>query len=278
MWRESPFRTLPDDAKLLFVYLQTGPHTTIVPGLSAIGKSALAEQLRWRLPKFQKAFAELEQHRMVEADWNAGVVFVPDVLRVDAPDNGSVIKSWKSSWSEIPECPLKAKVSALYWAHCEDRGTTFLDGFIEATEVTNPFSDHRHGDDHGVPHGGGDGVPHGVPHQEQEQEQEQEQYVAPSALDIEPVSDDDFDDCVIGGDQGKPEATYAQTVKVIRELYAESAFDGERNGYDSPTGQDDLKEDTKKQLALLGLTYDGDTLRKALDAQEVIENRGLRRR
>ena len=61
-----------------------------------------------------------------------------------------------------------------------------------------------------------------------------------------------------------------QTVKVIRELYAESAFDGERNGYDSPTGQDDLKEDTKKQLALLGLTYDWDTLRKALDAQEVI--------
>ena len=92
------------------------------------------------------------------------------------------------------------------------------------------------------------------------------------------MSDDDFDDCVIGGDQGKPEATFAQTAKVIRELYAESRISSSENGYSGPTGQDDLKEDTKTRLARLGLTYGGDTLRKALDAQEVIENRGLRRR
>ena len=267
LWGQPRFRALTDTAKLLFLYVWTGRHTALVPGLYAVGQRALAEQLGWSLAKFQKGFAELERCGLAEADWQVGVVFVPDALHVEPPANPSVVKGWKSSWSEIPECPLKAKVAALYWAHCEDRGTTFLDAFIEATEITNPFSDYRHGDDHGVPHGGGDGVPH----QEQEQEQEQDQDIAPPALDIEPVSDDGVDGQHIRDAQGKPKATYAEMVGVMRELYAE------RN-YDSPTGQVDLKEDTKRRLARLGRTYDGDTLRKALDAQEVIEKRGLRRK
>ena len=56
------------------------------------------------------------------------------------------------------------------------------------------------------------------------------------------------------------------------------ASEGDGRDDDGRNGQDNLKEDTKKQLALLGLSFDGDTSRNLLDSQECIEKRGHRKR
>ena len=272
LWRQSSFSTLPDHAKLLFLFLRTGPQTTLVPGLIAIGKRSLAEQLGWPLSKCQKAFSTLERRGMVQADWDAGVVFVPSVIQIDPPDNQSVITGWKPIWPEIPECPLKAKASESYRSFCERRGPAFIEAFIEATGCTMP-PDREHGD----AHGGGDGVthhgPNRAPHQEQEQDQEQD--IAPSALNIDGLDgreDEDGLECLqgIGTTRVKQRATVTQARQVIRTLYAEERYDQEG-------GQTDLSEDLKRCLARKGLAYDPDTIRKALDAEEFVEQRGLRK-
>ena len=210
---------------------------------------------------------------MVEADWRSGVVYVPAVLQVDSPANPDVVRGWRDSWHEIPACALKAAVCARLREHCAGRGANFLSAFNEVVGGAASETGHRvtHAVQDFVSHGGGGGDQH------QEQEQDQDQKIAPSALDIQRVSGVDLDDQSVGI-QGKPKATYAQINDVIRRLYEESSYEGGNNGRNGSVGQVDLKEDVKKRLALLGLTYDGDTLRKALDAQEHIEKHGLRRR
>ena len=68
----------------------------------------------------------------------------------------------------------------------------------------------------------------------------------------------------------KPSADVSTARRVIRKLY-------ERNQYADSTGQVDLKEDTKGQLAKMGLQIHPETLSRALDAEAYVEKNGLRR-
>ena len=55
MWGDEKFRRLFQDAKLLWLYLLTGPHTTILPGLFERGKAQLGfEQLQAVLRSTQR--------------------------------------------------------------------------------------------------------------------------------------------------------------------------------------------------------------------------------
>jgi hypothetical protein len=152
MWADGKFRELSSpgpSAKYLWVFLLTGPHTTNLPGLFRTGEMSLAEELGWSLEGFRKGFAELLAKGLVRADWKARVVWIPNAIKYNPPDNPNVVKSWRDSWDEVPECPLK------------DEAYEALKGFTE-----------------GLSEGFGkafrEGCAKGLANQEQEQEQEQD--------------------------------------------------------------------------------------------------------
>ncbi|MGE5610007.1 MAG: hypothetical protein ACM359_12190 [Bacillota bacterium] len=91
----------------LWLYLLTGQHTTAIPGLSCVGEMALAEALEWDPKGFAKAFAELSEKGMAKADWKARVLWLPNAIRYNEPENPNVVLGWRSVAKEIPECPLK---------------------------------------------------------------------------------------------------------------------------------------------------------------------------
>ena len=160
MWGDTRFRELSSpgpNGKYLWVFLLTGPQTSNIPGLFRAGEMALAEELGWDLKGFREGFLELFAKGLVKADWEARVVWVPNAIKYNPPDNPNVVKSWRTAWDEIPECALKAEAYERLKAFTEGLGEGFAKPFVE-------------------------GCAKGMANQEQEQEQEQEQLTTTTAV------------------------------------------------------------------------------------------------
>jgi hypothetical protein len=125
IWGDERFRRLSKpkaNAQTLWFFLLTGPHTQAVPGLFSVGEAALTEMLGWSLKGFRSAWQELEQLGMVKRDWPARVVWIPKAIRHNPPESPNVIKSWRTTIDDIPECSLKLEALRVLGAHCEGLG------------------------------------------------------------------------------------------------------------------------------------------------------------
>lgn len=154
IWGDNKFRNLssPDaNGQTLWFFLLTGPQTTRIPGLFSSGEAGLAESIGWPLEGFRKAFREIFTKGMAEADWKAHLIWVPKAIFYNKPENPNVVKGWKDTWEEMPECELKLKA----FQHLEDYVKGLGKGFTEAFQAacSKPFGK-------------------ALPNQEQEQEQE----------------------------------------------------------------------------------------------------------
>ncbi len=142
VWGDKRFRALSDDSKLLFFYLLTGPHTTSLPGLFEGGQMGLAEKLGWEIDKFKSAFTVLEEKKMVEVDWEAQIIFIPNQIKYNPPHNPNIVKGWAKVYDNIPESPLKSKFYAHVKRFLKPFGESFLQSFLEsfANIVSVPVS------------------------------------------------------------------------------------------------------------------------------------------
>lgn len=155
MYGDAKFRELSAPqpcGQYLFPYLLTGPQVTSIPGLFSAGPAALAERLRWPLEGFLRAFEEIQAQGMVRADFDAPLIFLPNAIKYNRPASANVVKSWKHSWAELPECELKIAAWRHFYQHLEGYSSDFLEAFEKACPK-----------------------PPGMPSANQEQEQEQEQ-------------------------------------------------------------------------------------------------------
>jgi hypothetical protein len=110
MWGDEKFRRLSrakPNAQFLWIYLLTGPHTTALPGLWVAGPAGLAEALGWSVKDLMVALKELIELGMASIDAAARVLWLPNVVKYDRPDNPNVIKHWAKLVDDIPECDLK---------------------------------------------------------------------------------------------------------------------------------------------------------------------------
>ncbi len=110
MWGDEKFRKLsrPEpSAQFLWIYLLTGEHTDGLPGLYRLGEAALAESIGWSVQELRPVFAELQSLRMALADFNARVIYLPNSLRYQGPNNAKHLQGWGKSFRRIPECSLK---------------------------------------------------------------------------------------------------------------------------------------------------------------------------
>lgn len=144
----------------LWIYLITGPHTTSVPGLFMAGEAQLSEALQWPVSGFRKAWSEIERLAMGRADWKARVVWLPNAIRHNAPENPNVVKGWSASLDEIPECALKHEAMEDLRQFLRALGEGFLKPFPKPFHHTLYV---------------------GLANQEQEQEQDQENTPLPPA-------------------------------------------------------------------------------------------------
>jgi hypothetical protein len=153
------------NGRSLWDHLLYGPSTGIIPGLYRAREAQLADELRWEREPFRKCFAELSTARsrlgfegvLVKADWVAGLLWVPNGVKYNAPANPNVVKGWAHPFDELPECELKAEAYGALRTHCAKRGKLFAEAF---ERLPKPFPG---------------GSPNGMANQDQDQDQDQDQ-------------------------------------------------------------------------------------------------------
>lgn len=123
---------IPPCGRGLFHHLIFGSHVTPLPGLSAIGRAAMAEELGWPLEAFDAAFAEILGQRLAKADWQARVVWLPNALKHNLPQSPNVVKGWRRFWDRVPDCGLKVEA----FEHMKGRLEAFGKPYAKAFEET----------------------------------------------------------------------------------------------------------------------------------------------
>lgn len=137
-WNQPRFRSLSDDAKLLYLYLLLGPETSPIPGVVVVGREALAELCGWSSKRLGAAFAELERARMARADWEERLVWFPEALRHRPPDNRNQVVGWRDYWVAVPECPLRSAIYAELEAVVVPLGPSFEEALRKAIPYRSP--------------------------------------------------------------------------------------------------------------------------------------------
>jgi hypothetical protein len=155
LWADEKVRKLSrpqPNGQSLLLWLITGTRTTNIPGVVLGTPEELAAALRWPFEGFWSALSEIANVGMAKVDREAGVVWLKNAPRHNPPESPNVVRSWRATWDDVPECPLKGEAWHALKAFCEGMGEGFAKAFGEACAKPSPNQD-----------------------QDQEQEQEQEQ-------------------------------------------------------------------------------------------------------
>lgn len=135
MWNDAKVRRLswpPPNGLTLWQRLLTGPELNNIPGLIATYEGGLANALRWDIDGFRHAFAEVMAEGLAEADWEAGLVWVPKAIQHNPPTSLNVVIGWRSTFDDLPDCPLKFKALRELDAFVHGMSKAFGDAFDHA--------------------------------------------------------------------------------------------------------------------------------------------------
>lgn len=135
MWGDDRFRDLsapPPNGRDCWIHLLTNRETSNIPGVYRAYEEALARDLGWPLEGYREAFREVSRKGMAKADWNVGLVFIPNAIRHNPPESPNVVKGWRSVWDEIPECSLKTEAYEHLKDFMKGMGEGFREGFRKA--------------------------------------------------------------------------------------------------------------------------------------------------
>ena len=136
MWGDLKFRSLsapPPNARDCWIHLLTNRCNTSIPGVYHAYAEGLARDLGWSVKDYRKVFAEVFSKGMVKVDWEAGLVFIPNAIKHNLPENPKVIIGWGKHWEELPECPLKIEayqhLKDFLIDYTKDKAESFLEAF-----------------------------------------------------------------------------------------------------------------------------------------------------
>ncbi len=131
IWNDAKFRSLSDNAKLVFLMLLTHPSMTALGAMRAT-QAGLAAEMGWSPETFQDAFGQALREGMAEVDESACLVALPRFLRYNSPESPNVVKAWVGAVDMLPECNLKTLILQRARTYAEGMTEGFGKAFHEA--------------------------------------------------------------------------------------------------------------------------------------------------
>lgn len=141
MWVDESFQALskpPPNAQSLWQRLLTGPELGCIPGLFSARLGGLADALGWSKEDTQRCWEEISAQGLAEADWSAGLVWIPKAIIHNEPPNPNVVTSWRLALCELPECELKRRAIAIIRGFLENLGPSWVNAFDSITSKGSP--------------------------------------------------------------------------------------------------------------------------------------------
>lgn len=146
IWHDENFLALSQDAKYLWFFLLTGPHTTWLPGLIKAGILSLAEEIGWSADRMLDTVVEIENSKMIRADWDNRVVMIPNALKYNPPVTNAQIKFWRYNFNRIKDCELKSDWLLMLFQRLENYAFGAQKSIREAFGDLAPFSTNEGGE------------------------------------------------------------------------------------------------------------------------------------
>lgn len=146
IWQDKKFRQLSPpapSAQHLWLYLLTGRHTVIVPGVIPYGPHEIEAALGWRqfamlgddwkpangCRTADDAFTELIDLEMLHVDEAAPLIWLPNALKYNPPAGPNGILSWRETWGRLPESHLIDEIAEHFRVFFKDKGANWLAAF-----------------------------------------------------------------------------------------------------------------------------------------------------
>ena len=177
IWNDAKFSALSHEAQRAFFFVLTHPAMTAL-GAFRITREGMAAELGLAGKGFVEPFGELLEKGLVKYDESAFLLFVPNFLKYNPPENPNVIKSWEGSIDYLPECPLLAEVLAKASA-CAANTDAGSKAFAKTLGRVYETLSERYSKP----------LPKGMPKQEQEQEHGQERTTTASTFAADAAED-----------------------------------------------------------------------------------------
>lgn len=86
IWQDEKIKNLSDDAKLLYLYVLTSPHSNMA-GYYVLPKPYVAYDLNWLPERLDKAFGELLRNGLIKYCEQSDVVLIPNFLKYNPMQN-----------------------------------------------------------------------------------------------------------------------------------------------------------------------------------------------
>jgi hypothetical protein len=117
-WTDPALRGCSDDARLLALYLLTGPHRRL-EGLFRLPKPYICADLGWSAERLAEPFVELLAIGFLRYDETAQVALVVNALKYQAPENDNQVTAALKQLDELPDTPLTSDFQRLAGRYCE---------------------------------------------------------------------------------------------------------------------------------------------------------------
>lgn len=105
IWRDPGFRDLPETARILALYLLTGPQTNRV-GVFMFSLATAAEDLKVGVETLRRRLADVSQTFGWLFDADARVLYIPSWWAWNPPENQNVLAGNLKDLHEVPPCAL----------------------------------------------------------------------------------------------------------------------------------------------------------------------------
>jgi len=105
IWNDKKFRELSGNAKYLFLYLLTSPHSNSI-GLYVLPKGYILEDLNWDFERLGGPFGELLDKGFIGYDETVRVIFIKNQLRHRPLENPNQVAGALKVLKALPKTPL----------------------------------------------------------------------------------------------------------------------------------------------------------------------------
>jgi len=136
--KDAKVRPLSKDGRALFLHCLCCGFDRGPPGLLDTLPEQLAKVVNCPPRELVATMREIQKAGIMEADWEAGVIWIPNRVYGDEPRSPDNVRAWAGGWDEVAECALKAKAWETLRAYCESRGAPFVEAFMAACPHPDP--------------------------------------------------------------------------------------------------------------------------------------------
>lgn len=121
IWNDARVRASSPGARLVLLYLMSGPKRTVLPGLLPLGRAGLAEAMGLPAADVSALLDELEERGLVEVDDTAPLIRVPDAPGWDGPVGPKLLKAWVALLADLPPSRLTSRHVTVLQAEARKR-------------------------------------------------------------------------------------------------------------------------------------------------------------